>query len=859
MIQAALLLSVLLAAPRPQNPPTDPQPPAADYNITLVSDSAPDFTDIESYLRSITSQYSTPQEKAIGVWRWSQRLRKQTSFPTEGGHVVNDPILFFTSYGYTMCGIISGINNGLWLNLGWKAHYVQLGDHTVCECSWDGGKTWHMFDNSMSIYCFNDKGEVASTREIENNPRFYLENFAPECGTNPVKGLKDSQGWRCASDHPVEYERTLANGMDSFLPPNDVIEDHLAAGYGRTCAVNLRLGESYTRYWRSLDAGKPDARYYRPLHGKDVDLNRSIRGNGVWRYAPDVRDPSTRPLIYSDSGVTWTREGVKGPGHLIFKISAANVVTSSKVSMAATGASVSVSGDAGGHWDAVSLAQGEAELPDAVAGRTEFLVKVELEGAGSILSSLVLETITQLNRPALPKLSRGPSRIQLRLGPQLETVAFAPSIVGGNHRKTVLEEKSVAVNEKPYFNVATLSPATKSDPCFVTWKIAVPTPIVDLTYGGNVCVKAWNGNESSVRLLHSWDGTKFTEDYRKADAALPYDRVVSARIDAVPSGAQEAYVRYQFQTSGDPEKRWAAPGIQSALIVVRHQPRTKGFSPIEVTYCWIEHREAGDVERRHTQLVTSPQQEYSINVGGYRDPTMKWVRMELKGSGSGAAPVPYGYSDGEDVGPGAKAPWVRYHWGTNLALGKGYTLEGKQDERNPDAGNDLTDGIVAPPETYVSVKWMPTNVMFAKDESPVITVDLGSLQSVAAARVHAGAEPGFHLTFPETITVETSADGKSFVRAGSVDWKQVFNPPADFAAWELEDARQFESLPAGGRLAYAYRIMFEKPVQARFVRFKCESRKGWGTLLSEVQVFDRVTVDRAVPPLVVLPPIRAAR
>src|SRR5262249_40282577 len=124
----------------------------ADYNITLVTDSAPDFTDIDSYLRSITSQYATPQEKAIAVWRWSQRRRKQTNYVTEHGSWVLDPILFFTSYGYTNCGIVSGVDNSLWLNLGWKAHYVQLSDHTVSECSWDDGKTWHMFDNSMSIY-----------------------------------------------------------------------------------------------------------------------------------------------------------------------------------------------------------------------------------------------------------------------------------------------------------------------------------------------------------------------------------------------------------------------------------------------------------------------------------------------------------------------------------------------------------------------------------------------------------------------------------------------------------------------------------------------------------------------------------
>jgi hypothetical protein len=312
----------MLAAPSEPPPPPRPQvvrapeAPGLDYNITLVTDNAPDFTDVESYLRSVTSQFSTPQEKAVNVWRWSQRLRKQTAYPTEEGHEVLDPITMFTSYGYTQCGIISGIDNSLWLNLGWKAHYVQLGDHTVCECSWDGGKTWHMFDNSMSYFCFNDKGEIAGVREIEKNPRFYLENVPPEVGTNPVKGLQDHQGWRNGTECPVQFSRSIANGMDSFLAPNDVIEDHLATRWGRTFAVTLRPDESYVRHFRNLDFGKPDPRYYRPLRGKDPEgSNHAFRATGVWHYAPDLKNPATRSLVYSDADVSWSKDGLSRAQH----------------------------------------------------------------------------------------------------------------------------------------------------------------------------------------------------------------------------------------------------------------------------------------------------------------------------------------------------------------------------------------------------------------------------------------------------------------------------------------------------------------------------------------------------------------
>jgi hypothetical protein len=270
-----------------------------------------------------------------------------------------------------------------------------------------------------------------------------------------------------------------------------------------------------------------------------------------------------------------------------------------------------------------------------------------------------------------------------------------------------------------------------------------------------------------------------------------------------------------------------------------------------VTYCWIEHRAEGDVERRHTEIVKSPEHEYVINVAGFRDPTMKWVRMSL------ARDASPGYSDGKDVGAGAEPVRARYGWGTNLAKGKPYTLEGKQSDKNPDAGSDLTDGIIAPPEEYVSVKWMPTNVIFQQDAAPVATIDLGGPQTVAAVRVHAGQEAGFHLAFPESITVETSTDGKNYVKAGTAVHDQVFDPPADHADWELKDAPKYDALPAGGRLAYGYRILFGTPVSARYVRVTCAPRKGWGLMLSEIQVFDKATMETNLPPSVALRPLKS--
>ncbi|HLX60004.1 MAG TPA: discoidin domain-containing protein [Planctomycetota bacterium] len=855
---------------------------ASDYNITLVTDSTPDLTDIDSYLRSITSQYEKPQDKAIAIWRWSQRLRKQNTNPMFNGQYVLDPIDLFNSFGYCNCGIISGLNDAFWLRMGWKAHYVQLGDHTVTECSWNGGKTWHMFDASMSIYCFNDKGEVAGVREIVQNPHFYLENFAPECGTNPARDKNDQRAWRCASDRPVENRRTLANGVDSYKPTSSIQEFDLHAQFGRRYVLNLRPGESYTRYFEPLpadaplttgapassrlEAGAPSGtRTFLPTGNKktpDPDTYKYFRANGAWHYAPNLRDRATRDSIYSDSNVKWTPEGIRAAipsppaplpqgerGEVIFKISAANAVTSAKLKLKAKNAAVAVSRDAGMHWIDVDAKSGGAELLDQVASLTEYLVKIELNGAEALLSEFSIDTITQLNRPALPKLVRGPNRVQVKLGPQLETIQFQPSVVGGNHAKTAYASTNIDVDPQPDYYKATLRPSEKKTPCSVTWKIETPTPITDLSFGGTVCVKVKNDR---VSLLHSWDDKNYASDFQKTDDALPNDLMINTAITIVPPDTRTAFFRYEFETN-QYAKHYAGPGIQMAQMLVHHQPRKTEFAPIEVTYCWIEHRDNGDVERQHTELVTAAPHDYTINVGGFSNPTMKWVRMNLKGFGPAveSANAKLGYSDGQDVGPAAKLPWARYTWGKNLALGKPYTLDGIQDARNPDAGGDLTDGIVAPPDNYVSAKWMPTNVIFAKDVSPAITLDLGSAQSVAAVRVHAMQSEDFHLTFPDKITVEISTDGTTFAPAGSADFKQVFEPPADYAPWELDESLLYKNLPAGGRLAYPYRIIFAKPGTARYVRVKCDARKGWGVVLSEVQVFDQVSVDANVPPLVV--------
>lgn len=119
------------------------------YNLHLVTDNTPDYTDLPSLVTSATGNWETPQDKCIAIWRWGRRGRHQMSCAMENGRHVRDPILHYNSYGAMNCGIISLLNIACWQQLGYQTRYIQLGDHTVSEVSWDQGRTWHLFDSSM--------------------------------------------------------------------------------------------------------------------------------------------------------------------------------------------------------------------------------------------------------------------------------------------------------------------------------------------------------------------------------------------------------------------------------------------------------------------------------------------------------------------------------------------------------------------------------------------------------------------------------------------------------------------------------------------------------------------------------------
>src|SRR5437667_7375740 len=117
-------------------------------NLKIVTDASPDYTDMRSLIHSITDQWPTPAEKCWALFYWNHIARRQTHPMMLHGLELTDPIRQFNDYGYTQCSTISGINCGIWHNLGLPVRFWDISLHTVPEVFYDHG--WHMYDNSMS-------------------------------------------------------------------------------------------------------------------------------------------------------------------------------------------------------------------------------------------------------------------------------------------------------------------------------------------------------------------------------------------------------------------------------------------------------------------------------------------------------------------------------------------------------------------------------------------------------------------------------------------------------------------------------------------------------------------------------------
>src|SRR4051812_6379967 len=453
----------------------------AVYNLKVVSDASPDYSDMESMVRSVTAKWETPEQKCWAMFYWNHIARRQTAPMILHGMALTDPIRQFNDYGYTMCSTISGINCAIWDAMGLKPKYWDISNHTVAEVEYGG--RWHMYDNSLSaLYTLCDGKTLAGVEDIGK------------------EGSCAASGGKVEPGHIAKYHCLMATSPNGYLTGGDTIRSmneeshcfnpnglkHRTYYYdwdnGHRYILNLLPGEVYTRNYQGLGKG---AEFFIPNdNGKDPEEKNPryhLRGNGVWTLEAKAGMPADQweRMIYSAMNTQFGPDGAKAneqdkPAEVVFKVQSANVTTSQKIAASfdksADGeAAIFVSTDNALHWKEVwkdKSAKADLSLIEEVNGAYETLVKVRLAGT-TTLSSINLTTTTAINAKTQPRLNLGKNTVYVGAGEQTDSIVFWPELEKNAYKQMVVEEKNVKCAKKHPGYQGTLFPATPKEDAYI--------------------------------------------------------------------------------------------------------------------------------------------------------------------------------------------------------------------------------------------------------------------------------------------------------------------------------------------------------------------------------------------------------
>ena len=781
------------------------------YNLKVVTDASPDYTDMDSLVHSITSRWESDQEKMWALYYWMHKARRQTNPMEVHGKHETDPIRQANDYGYQMCSTISGVNMGIWQHMGYPAKYWDIGVHTVCEVFYDNG--WHQYDNSLSIiYTLCDGKTIAGVEDVGKTLGCAASGGKEEPGHIAMYHALNGtsvKGFIEGADTMRELKKL---GQHSFAPGALKYRSYVNyAELGHRYILNLRDGEVYTRHYTRLDKpanpGKEkheaDPAYFTPNgSGKDGEPRDPeaknpryrIRGNGVRIYTPKVTAKPGEEAIY--------------------KVEGANVITSMTIS-ADSAAAIAISTNNGMTWsdvlDGSKNSPVQLKLIDEVNGAYEVLVKAR-DAKG-----IKVETITQLNSKTLPKLNIGRNTVYVGAGEQTGSIVLWPELQNDRYLPYAVESHNIKTKEQHEGWNAVMNPKEKGEG-YVIFRIDAPDDITRITQGARMYVR---NQKASISFEHSFDGGKtWVRSFTHAETEQPWDDIHQQVTEGIPAGTRSVLLKYVLNNAG----------LYSIRMEANHKVPNSSPTPLEVTFNWSERQQDYSlVQRSHTQLIEKLPATYTINVGGSDHPVVESLTINPKGARSD---VKYGYSDGKDVG-GQKwiGQWVTY--GKNLAEGKPYTLSIPSQENSWGAGDPegkvLTDGRVG--SSYSGGSSYSEGPIWKEGQKPEITVDLGKPHKAAAFRIHIHGYPfqdAIKGNVKDEVEVLVSDDGQNFTSAGKFDFRLRWKDIPENYLWNDEETFG----------AHNHTLLLDKPVEARYVKFAAKASRFM--VITEVQVLNEV-------------------
>ena len=833
-------------------------PGAAIYNMVLTTDASPDLTDLNSLVSSVTGGWPTTREKVWALYYWSHILKRQTGPIVRHGFEITDPIRNLVDFGFTMCSTVTGINQSLYEVLGVKHQYWDICNHTVSAVEYDGA--FHMIDSSMSNLVTQDDGVTLATVQeaAANSARLVREHSV--YATSPNGFLTGTDTLRPISDLPNPRTGDVVNGYyRAFCEATLKLRNYYYNwNAGHRYVLNLRENESYTRsfaplgtssdYWVSsehIDSPDPANTFQ-----NDAANKFGLRGNGRWTFVPSLAQDSWARATYRAANISAVTDGLAPAiagqaAEVIYKVQAGNAITSqaiqaqfARVDPLAT-AAISISINHGATWLPVAdvgTTVGPAvpvgvNLRNEVNGAYETLVRIQMVAdlatpRGITLTSLAINTLTQVNAKALPRLNIGRNEIYVGAGDQSETMALWPDLRGELWRNDAYDSSNIASQPvtvpRPYTSV--VYPAVLTQDAYLTYRMDAPNDLTRIVYGGRV-FNAVAG--SYVDFLHSFDGgATWTQSYRLTDITLPHDVIHYETVANIPAGVRTVLFKYVFHNTGT--TAGVASGLYAARMEANYRSSVDAPAATDVIFRWTEVRaDRTTIARSHKQRVTAFPSAYIIDVGGSDHPIMDSVTVNTVAAGDN---TPQGYSDGIDAG-GQKYVYSRRVEGANLAEHKPYSVSrppsGFQDSAGATNTSILTDGVVGAPVTGGYSYW--PGQCWTSGTTVDFVVNLQAVTMPAGVRAHLFGYPGWDALkgqVQDKVEVLTSLDGVTYTSRGFLEtslWKK--DVPINYMLQDDETAT-----------GWNFELPLVPAVPVRFVKYHVTPKR---TLCaSELQVLD---------------------
>jgi hypothetical protein len=605
----------------------------------------------------------TEREKAEAIWRFlltDGRFVKPGFWYHIAGWAyeeplgeVLDPIKLLNSYGFGLCYHIAPLLEAAYDAGGFDdARVWFLTGHTVAEVFYQG--KYHYFDSDMMGYNPEGSGPlkqrpVASVHDIEQNGNIILGKLA---GRNHEDPSGVDVPW-----YPADVRANAIGGLaELFTTTNDNwLYPFKRYSQGHTMDFVLRPGERMVRYFRPETNGL----YYLPYsfngvawHEFPTEIDEyHIRTEDGPRSQKDARLWATGKIEYRPQLSEAAASSPSGKGtSIVFDMPCPYVIIDARyamnVSLSAASDSLTIessvdgghvwTGDASvkgpfhGPWNASAAVIVKSEHGElkTVTGTYGYKLRITQHGNGEghAIRDLVLTTVFQSNPRSLPELARGKNELAYRATGQDRTEIpvradhldrFVSKIENANYTSRDGQGFVTNCGSKPGEITFALQGRDGSElagfdaggrfldlrdglaPDKLTAEVRSVEPWPSKDAAAPAAKISWAlKEEGPYQTLWRYDPKLTWKDGKPISRTLRWPEV-DKRVDRLPPGARQAFVRYTISGMAIDDFRLAAI-----------RPVSRSSSPVQVTQIWKEN----GIRKSHSELIDAGAREQKFNV-----------------------------------------------------------------------------------------------------------------------------------------------------------------------------------------------------------------------------------------------------